>query len=71
MFALKFGTPELAAEFKESFEAAQKSMQAIISGADDNQGSAEADAAADAIAALDVKSEEKKATESSSPTKSA
>merc|ERR1711976_829487 len=57
-FAVKFGDAAGATEFKEVFTKSQKDMEAIMAGADDTAGKAEADEAAEAVAALDVKKDE-------------
>ena len=54
MFAIRFKTPEIAAEFKEKFTESQKEMEKLLEGADDEEGAAEADEAADLIAAVGV-----------------
>jgi Ran-binding protein 1 len=50
MFALKFGTPELAKTFQETFVAKQAEMQKLLAGEDAAEGAEEADEAADALA---------------------
>lgn len=61
-FAVRFGSPEIAQEFKAAYTSGQAEMTALLAGADSSQGSAEADAAADAIASLNVKSESTEAS---------
>ena len=56
-FAIKFGSAELALEFKTAFNNGQEEMKALLAGADAPTGKAEADAAADAISALSVDAE--------------
>jgi hypothetical protein len=56
-FAIRFSSAEIATEFKTAFEAGQKEMNALMAGADDATGGAEADAAADAISKVGIKSE--------------
>jgi Ran-binding protein 1 len=51
-FALKFGSPELAKAFKETFNKYQGVMKKVLDGEDAAEGADEADEAADAIAAL-------------------
>ena len=51
-FALKFGSPELAKAFKETFSKYQDVMKKVLDGEDAAEGADEADEAADAIAAL-------------------
>jgi Ran-binding protein 1 len=51
-FALKFGSPELAKAFKETFNKYQDVMKKVLDGEDAAEGAEEADEAADAIAAL-------------------
>mmetsp|Transcript_10884 Transcript_10884/g.17721 ORF Transcript_10884/g.17721 Transcript_10884/m.17721 type:complete len:227 (+) Transcript_10884:68-748(+) len=62
-FAIRFGTPEIAQEYKAEFEKAQEEMKQLLAGEDAAEGAAEADAAADAVAALNVKSEAPEAAE--------
>ncbi|CAE7522742.1 YRB1, partial [Symbiodinium microadriaticum] len=63
-FAVKFGDAAGANEFKEIFTKGQADMKVVMTGADAANGSAEADAAAAAIEALDVKAGEATAVES-------
>lgn len=58
MFAIRFKTPEIATEFKEKFTEAQQEMKKLLEGADDEEGAAEADEAADLIAAVGVSEKE-------------
>ena len=54
-FALRFGNPDLAKEFKEAFETNQAVMKKVLAGEDDTEGAEEADDAADALAGLSTK----------------
>lgn len=58
-FAVKFGDAAGANEFKETFTKSQADMKVLMTGADAAEGSGDADEAAAAVAALDVKTEEK------------
>ena len=58
-FAVKFGDAAGANEFKEIFCKGQEEMKVIMTGGDAAEGAGEADAAAAAIGALDVKADEK------------
>jgi Ran-binding protein 1 len=58
-FAIRFGSPELAQEFHAAFTAGQAEMTKLLAGADSAEGDAEAEAAAQAVEALSVKTEEK------------
>ena len=53
-FAIRFKTVEIAGEFKEAFLKAQADNEALAAGLDSKEGGEEADAAAEAIAALSV-----------------
>ena len=53
-FAIRFGSPEIAGEYKTEFGKVQKEMVTLLAGGDAATGAAEADAAADAIATLSV-----------------
>jgi hypothetical protein len=56
-FAIRFGSAEIAQEFKAKFAECQAEMDKLLSGGDAAQGSAEADEAAKAIDSLNVKAE--------------
>merc|ERR1711976_477730 len=56
-FCIKFKTPELAQEFKEIFDKAQKDMDALMKGLD-KPSDKETDEATEAIESLNVKDEE-------------
>lgn len=68
-FAIRFGSPELAAEFKAAFVAGQEEMTKVLAGADATEGKAEADEASKAIESLSVK--EKESTEEKPPASTA
>ena len=53
-FAIRFGSPELAQEFKTAFAAGQVEMEKLLSGADATEGKALVDGAADALEGLAV-----------------
>lgn len=58
VFAIRFADSDIANEFKKSFETNQELMKSILAGEDAATGSAEADEAAEAVAALSTKEEE-------------
>mmetsp|Transcript_105044 Transcript_105044/g.226587 ORF Transcript_105044/g.226587 Transcript_105044/m.226587 type:complete len:233 (-) Transcript_105044:72-770(-) len=60
-FAIRFADAEGAKEFETAFKAGQEEMKTTLAGLDSGVGAAEADAAAEAIASLGVKSEEAEA----------
>lgn len=64
-FAIRFGDAEGAKEFETAFKAGQEEMKTILAGLDSKQGKEEADAAADAVAALSVGGEGEKSEETS------
>ena len=53
-FAIRFASPEIAAEYKAEFTKVQKEMDTLLAGGDAKEGGEEADKAADAIASLSV-----------------
>jgi hypothetical protein len=53
-FAIRFGTSENAAAFKEKYEETKQEMEKLIAGEDAEGGAAEADEAAAAIESLSV-----------------
>lgn len=53
-FAIRFKDSDIAAAFKTAFEDAQKKNKALLDGADEAEGAAEADEAADALASVSV-----------------
>jgi Ran-binding protein 1 len=57
-FAVRFKDAEIAAAFKGAFEDAQKENQSLLDGADKEEGAAEADEVADALAAVSVADKE-------------
>lgn len=59
-FAIRFASPEIALEYKTEFEKLQKEMKVLLEGGDATEGGAEADAATEALDALNVKTEEEK-----------
>lgn len=61
-FAIRFGTPEIAQEFKKEFEKGQEEMKKLMSGADASQGKEEADEAAKVLENLKVEDADKKET---------
>jgi hypothetical protein len=70
-FSIKFASAELAGEFKTAFEAGQKEMNALLAGTDAATGSAEADAAADAISKVSVGADSEATKSPASPAKEA
>eukprot|EP01031_Cornospumella_fuschlensis_P036061 gene36061-43732_t len=58
-FALRFGSSEIAQEFKKEFTKYQQEMKKLVQGLDSAEGAQEADEATKAVEALNVKSEEK------------
>lgn len=56
-FAIRFGSPEIAQEFKKSFLEQQIVNKKFIEGLDDAEGSAEVDQAATELESLKVKEE--------------
>jgi hypothetical protein len=62
-FAIRFGSSEIAKEFKEAFIAGQAEMTALLGGADSKEGAEEADEVTAAIESLAVKGEEVKEEE--------
>ena len=54
VFAIRFKDSDLALAFKKAYEDAQEENKVHLEGADSEEGKAEADEAADAIAALSV-----------------
>eukprot|EP00595_Chromulina_sp_UTEXLB2642_P001797 CAMPEP_0196761430 /NCGR_PEP_ID=MMETSP1095-20130614/673_1 /TAXON_ID=96789 ORGANISM="Chromulina nebulosa, Strain UTEXLB2642" /NCGR_SAMPLE_ID=MMETSP1095 /ASSEMBLY_ACC=CAM_ASM_000446 /LENGTH=224 /DNA_ID=CAMNT_0042110985 /DNA_START=61 /DNA_END=735 /DNA_ORIENTATION=- len=58
-FAIRFGNPEIALEFKTAFNKYQIEMKKFIEGADSTEGTKEAEEISTAIESLSVKTEEK------------
>lgn len=58
-FALRFGSSEIAQEFKKEFTKYQQEMKKLVQGLDSTEGAQEADEATKALESLNVKSEEK------------
>ena len=56
-FAIRFGTSEIAKEFKEAFIAGQGEMTSLLAGEDSKEGKEEADEAVKAMESLAVKEE--------------
>jgi len=56
-FAIRFGSPEIATNFKAAFTSAQEVNKKISEGADAKEGAKEADEAASAIESLNVKAD--------------
>jgi hypothetical protein len=57
-FAIRFASAEIAGEYKSEFGKAQEAMQKLMAGEDAAEGAAEADEAAEALDALNVKSDD-------------
>ena len=57
-FAIRFGTSEIAKEFKEAFIAGQGEMTCLLTGLDSEEATKGADEIIAAIETLDVKAEE-------------
>jgi len=57
-FAIRFASAEIAGEYKAEFGKAQEAMQKLMAGEDAAEGAAEADEAAEALDALNVKSDD-------------
>lgn len=58
MFALRFGSPEIAKEFKLAFELHQVEMKKFVAGLDNEEGSKEAEEISSAIESLTVESKD-------------
>ena len=56
-FAIRFGSSEIAKEFKEAFTAGQKDMTALLAGEDSKEAAEGTDDVTAAIESLEVKSE--------------
>lgn len=54
-FAIRFGSSELAKEFKEAFTAGQKDMTALLAGEDSKEAAEGTDDVTAAIESLEVK----------------
>ena len=61
VFALRFGDSDIANEFKDAFLKCQKEMESLLAGEDKPDEGKEADEAAEALAGLSTKEEEKAA----------
>ena len=57
-FALRFKDAEIAGAFKTAFQSAQKENESLLGGADKEEGAAEADDAAEALASVSVAEKE-------------
>jgi hypothetical protein len=58
VFAIRFKDSDLALAFKKAYGDAQEENKVHLEGADSNEGAAEADEAAEAIASLSVTKED-------------